>query len=635
MVASKLQSRPGVWAFDLEANGFLDEADTIWCIAVRSMDTRDEHFFGPDKIREGVQFLTECEILVAHNGFGYDYPLLRDLYGFTHPSLEDSLVLSRLYNPDRLGGHSIEAWGKKFGIDKPAHEDWSQYSDEMGHRCTEDTRILTRVVRQLIDESKGQDWRDIIELEYAMSEQQARIEKRGVLLDVEAAEQLERDLITEIDIQATKLEAVLPFLAKPLTATDASEGGGVKKPFKANGEMSKAAIDWLGEDYDSEQIGGPFSRVVWEQLDYNSAHQVKPWLLSLGWIPDDFNFKKSKDGFGYEKNPDGSYVVSSFKITQSSLESLEDPIGLEYRKYAVAIHRKTLVKHVTAQKKHTGWLNIVRPDNTVSAVAISLGTATHRYAHKNIVNVPSVDAAWGERLRSCLIARPGYVFAGTDAKGFQNRIAAALAWPYDQGEYAEIVLGDGDIHLKNRLSFEKILGRMLVDGDVKKSRAIAKNIGYALMFGGGAGKIAAMLKCDSKTAQGVIDVYWKNAAGLEVVKNQCVDGARFRGHIIGLDGRVLPTRSPHSSLNTKIQSEEAIFMKIAMRLIQEWGDANDGHIVMHMHDEWLMEIPDTDESRAAYEAEVIRIGQVLTSLYEYKVDVEFSNEFGNNYAEVH
>ena len=632
---SNARSRKGIYAFDIEANGLLDTVDTIWCIAVRCMDTREEWFFGPDDIAKGVEFLLECEVLVAHNGFGYDYLLLSMFYDFDHKGLEDSLVLSRLYNPDRLGGHSIEAWGEKFGLKKPEHEDWTQYSEEMKVRCVEDTRILCRVVRQLLDEGKGHDWRETIELEYAMAKIQTRIESRGVLLDVDAAEKLLADLETEIATQAAKLDAVVPILPEPFTATDKSEGGGVKKPFKANGDPSKAAVDWLGEDFDFSQVEGPFSRIVWKKLDYNSVHKVKPWLESIGWIPDDFNFKKSKDGFGFEKNPDGSYVISSAKITQSSLELLDDPIGLEYRKYSVALHRKQMVKHTTLQKKHTGWLNTVRPDGTVPAVAISLGTATHRYSHKNIVNVPGVDSPWGKELRSCLTARPGYCFAGTDAKGFQNRIGAALAWTYDQGGYAEIVLGDGDIHLKNRLSFEKVLGRMLVAGNEKKSRAIAKNVGYALMFGAAAGKIAAMLKTDAKTGQKIIDVYWKNALGLEVIKNQCVDGARFNGSINGLDGRILPTRSPHSALNTKIQSEEAIFMKMAMRKIQEWGDEHDCHLVMHMHDEWLMEIPDNDAMRLAYEQRVEEIGRELTEWASYKVDVEFDTVFGQNYAEVH
>jgi len=224
---------------------------------------------------------------------------------------------------------------------------------------------------------------------------------------------------------------------------------------------------------------GQFCRVEWVQINPSSAAQIKPYLLSLGWIPDDFNFKKNPEGFGYLKNPDGSYVVSSYKITQTSLESLDDPIGLVYRAYSQACHRKTMVKHITTQGKHTGWLNTVRSDGTLEAVAISLGAATHRYTHKNIVNVPGVDAAWGGRLRSCLIAREGFVYAGTDAKGFQNRIAGALAWPYDKGEYAELVLGDGDVHTANCVSFEKILGRELADSR-KKARGVAKNVGYAL-----------------------------------------------------------------------------------------------------------------------------------------------------------
>ena len=275
--------KSGVWVCDLETDGLLDTLTRVWCLAVRGLDTREEFFFGPDEIEDGLAFLSGCEVVVFHNGFGFDYPVLKRLFGWDHPAKEDSLVLSKLYSPERKGGHSIEAWGEKFGIPKPPHEDWSQFSEEMRHRCIEDTRIGTRVVRTLIEESKGQDWRDVIRLEYDVSELQARIQERGVRLDVEAAEQLLVDLEEEIEQKLQELQAVLPYVATPKTATD--KKGGVKKPFKADGSLSKACSDWIGDD--DVEVMGQFCRVEWVQINPSSAAQIKPCLLYTSPSPRD------------------------------------------------------------------------------------------------------------------------------------------------------------------------------------------------------------------------------------------------------------------------------------------------------------------------------------------------------------
>ena len=103
----------GLTVFDLEADGFLRDATRIHCIATRNLASRVEHFFGPDEIEEGLDFLSQCDVVAAHNSIGYDLPLIKKLYpDWKMPLYEDTLILSRLYNPDRKGGHSIEAWGE-------------------------------------------------------------------------------------------------------------------------------------------------------------------------------------------------------------------------------------------------------------------------------------------------------------------------------------------------------------------------------------------------------------------------------------------------------------------------------------------------------------------------------------------
>ena len=480
----------GVMCFDLEADGFLRDATKIHCIAARHLESRKEFFFGPDEIQEGVDFLQSCEIIVAHNGIGYDYPLIQRLYPeWKLPLYEDSLILSRLYNPDR-NGHSIEAWGLTLGQAKPEHEDWSVYTEDMGHRCREDTRILSKVLRRLLDEAGSHDWEEAIRTEYNIQWLQNKIEHRGVRLSeqvYEAADHLERLTNEKYGI----LSSSLPTLVK-------QKGTTVLKPFTKAGTIAKRVINILGKPV---SVGGPFSGVEFVPLNLNSPQQLNGFLLSIGWEPTEFNYKKAKRG-GFELNPDGTYVISSPKVTEDSLEPLDHPVAEHLKDWRVLRHRLSILRHVNkSTKKPTGWVNTVRDDHRIEARAIPCGTNTHRYTHSNIVNLPTVGTAHSEFIRSMLIASDGMIMAGTDAAGIQARLGGHFAYPYDGGEYARELL-DGDIHSKNAAAFTDAAQREI-------SRGAAKGIGYALSFGARTRKIATMMGCSMPVADELIAAYWE------------------------------------------------------------------------------------------------------------------------------
>lgn len=154
--------------FDTESNGFktkqkvkkntfASEADRLWCIAAKCNKEEGYSFFGPDEIQEGLDYLGSCDMLVCHNLFDHDLPLIKKLYGWKpnpNTKLMDTLILSKLSCPDRNGGHSVEAWGERFGVPKPEHEDWTQFSDDMMHRCIEDVRIQVKIFQTVMKELK-------------------------------------------------------------------------------------------------------------------------------------------------------------------------------------------------------------------------------------------------------------------------------------------------------------------------------------------------------------------------------------------------------------------------------------------------------------------------------------------------
>lgn len=153
--------------FDIEANGFYDVADTVWCIATKDVDTGETKHFTPDAITAGIKFLMQAKELIGHNIITYDIPLLAKLYDFDYNGvITDTLIMSRLFNPDRRkpypqwnpnkqgGPHSLAAWGYRLGRYKPDHEEWHVYSQEMLHRCKEDVEINYLTYLKLLEEMK-------------------------------------------------------------------------------------------------------------------------------------------------------------------------------------------------------------------------------------------------------------------------------------------------------------------------------------------------------------------------------------------------------------------------------------------------------------------------------------------------
>ena len=145
--------------FDLEANGLYDNADKIWCIVAKDIGTDYMYSFDNSScskdIELGIGTLEEADEIIGHNIIDYDLRLIKKLYPSFKPrgKVFDTMILSQLLNPDRIGGHSLGRYGEDLGHKKPEHEDWSVFSPEMLHRCTEDVHINHKVYNLLIKES--------------------------------------------------------------------------------------------------------------------------------------------------------------------------------------------------------------------------------------------------------------------------------------------------------------------------------------------------------------------------------------------------------------------------------------------------------------------------------------------------
>jgi len=219
--------------FDLEADNLKETVTRIWCITIN-----DVHY-GPEEIETAVNRLHN-QWVVGHNCINYDFEVIRKFYPWFKPAkVDDTFILSSLFEPDR-DGHGLADWGRQFGVPKPVHEDWTQYSNEMRHRNIEDVKITKLCYEHLLKERRSWDWEDAIRLEYKIAQIHAQQEANGVGFDMEAANFLYSRIAKEIE----EIDRTIMLEGPPKWV---QVGVTVEKPFLLNGEYSKKVIEWINK----------------------------------------------------------------------------------------------------------------------------------------------------------------------------------------------------------------------------------------------------------------------------------------------------------------------------------------------------------------------------------------------------
>jgi DNA polymerase I len=172
--------------FDIETDDI--QATLVHCIVAQDADSGEIFKFPPHKLAEGYQFLTTADRLIGHNVIGFDIPLVEKFGGVDLSKIEviDTLVLSRLFNPTRDGGHSLESWGFRLGLAKIVFEDYLNYSSEMLEYCVRDVQVNTLVYNALRQESKGFS-KECIEIEQSVAKIVKQQEVNGFKFDMKSA----------------------------------------------------------------------------------------------------------------------------------------------------------------------------------------------------------------------------------------------------------------------------------------------------------------------------------------------------------------------------------------------------------------------------------------------------------------
>jgi DNA polymerase I len=578
---------------DLEANGLLDTATKAHCGVFKNMNTKKLTKFRPNQIPEMLKWLDTVDVLIMHNGIGYDWPLLKKLYGYTYKGKKvDTLVMSRLLDPKRIipfncpnktcGPHSVEAWGYRVGRGKPQHDDWEVFSEAMLHRCTEDVEILELIYEALQKEQKasGGKWRDAFLLSFELFENLQKQEEYGWLVDKAHMEACIHQLTRWMDKIDKVITPYLPLIVEVEETKKDGEFNYVRKPFLKSGKYSESVSSWYARTNlspDAQPVAGSFSRISFRRTDLNSNLETKDFLLSLGWEPLEWN-----------TNDDGERT--SPKLSKDDpFEGLDSKIGRLVAKRVQCRQRRGIIE---------GLLELVRPDGRIGS-AVNTLAVTGRATHRNIVNIPKAGSFYGKQMRRIFTSSPGKVLVGTDSDGCQLRM---LAGRMRNPVYTQALLkGDKKLGTDNH--------SLTMKAADLESRDVAKNVMYCLMFGGQDAKLGKTAKKVGKGAE-IRQALYKGLDGLEELienlKKEWRKTARqrynpkynrmeyFDGTITGLDGRPIKVPYEYQVLVYLLQSDESIMMTKAYNLLWERLSAKyefgkDFGVVIWMHDEYEIE----------------------------------------------
>ena len=331
--------------------------------------------------------LKDAEYIIAHNGIKFDFLALK-LFGvfdyevghLDKPSycfgrevkFIDTLVLSRLLNPDRYLGHSIDSWGERvkelktdyrkalidaelLTKDSPPMAEFSFFNPVMLDYCIQDTNVNALTFKKLLLEmGKYRGWSQALRQETKLADYGVKRELLGFDFDKELAVKCVEELQGFISEIRQKVEPHLP--PRKLTQTQIAKYTLPKTQFKANGEPSKhliQAIDrmggfliqdrfkwemyWEGETYSLPREEPLLSELPGklEDLDHIKMH-----LINLGWDPlewreRDVTRDTKKQLLPYEKQVDvvkryvkqtlekGLYKDQRLQILEIKAENLE------------------------------------------------------------------------------------------------------------------------------------------------------------------------------------------------------------------------------------------------------------------------------------------------------------------------
>jgi DNA polymerase I len=282
----------------------------------------------------------------------------------------------------------------------------------------------------------------------------------------------------------------------------------------------------------------------------------------------------------------------------------------------------------------------INPDTGRVHTSYSLsGAQTGRLASTdpNLMNIP-IRTEIGRRIRDAFVAEPGHVLLAADYSQIELRLAAHVA---DVPQLKEAFAAGADIHA---MTAQELFGEVNRD-----TRASAKTINFAILYGISRWGLAGRLMITADEAQAMIDRYFDRFPGVRNYIAETLGKVRETGftttlfgrktHFPGIRSKVQHERqgAERAAINAPIQGAAADIIKRAMARMTpalRAAGVTGTRMLLQVHDELVFEAPEHEVEPAT---EVIR--RIMASAAEpaVKLSVPLGVEigFGSNWGAAH
>jgi DNA polymerase-1 len=362
----------------------------------------------------------------------------------------------------------------------------------------------------------------------------------------------------------------------PLTAVLASmEDAGVKIDEYRMGEITARLADRV------EELEAKAYELAGEEFMIGSTQQVARILFEkLELTPG----RKGKTGYSTDTR-----VLRSIRAEHELVPVIE-----EWREYSKLLNTY-LGPLPSLISPEDGRLHTTI--NQAAAVTGRLSTT-----NPNLQAIP-IRTELGREIRSAFIAEPGHRLLSADYSQIELRILAHVS---GEPKLREAFARGDDIHTATAA---EVLGKdpaTLTTGE----RSVAKMINFGIIYGISAFGLSENLEIPREQAQQYIDAYLARFPLVQDFIQRTIEQAARDGYVTSLLGRRRPVQEIRASnrqtrslgerlaVNFVMQGSNADIIKVAMirihRRLREEGRA--GRLVLQIHDELLLEVPETEVS---------------------------------------
>ena len=348
-------------------------------------------------------------------------------------------------------------------------------------------------------------------------------------------------------------------------------------------------------------------RAIYEKagtrFNINSSQQLYSVLCSLGYgskvkrkKPTDAMIAKGQ----FEGNP------SFDKYEMERLENEGVPLIAEIQKFKAS--EKLLNTFATK------LYELCDATNTIHCNINTMEAKTGRFS----ISVPSMQnmpRRKDSRVRTAFIAPPGYTLYDFDFKSQESIILVH----YSRSQYLmDIINNGGDIHK----AVASIIYSIPYEEVSKELRGISKSVEFAIVYGAGASKVAAMTGLSLTESAVAMKQFLKNAPEVDIFIKTANKVGKERGKVRTIRNRTvcLERGREYACVNYVIQGSAADSTKSRMVDIHKFLRANNykTYMSLQVHDSLLQVVADDEQELLGY----LRWLQTERELFRVPVTVD-------------